>query len=231
MLAGEAAATFAARPGLDTAPEAWFRTAERQPPTGGDDAAAAPSARSPATPRGGVAAATSTGGTSGKHPGRVGDSPILAAGTWADDATAAISCTGDGEAIIRVALAHEIDALMRHAGCRSPRRATGARAPGRVSAPRADRGRRRRLDRDPVHDCPRCRAPGESGPARRRGDRWLTVDQLYGLPLEEFTPARDAAAKEMRKAGDREAARASRSCRNRRRRPGRPTRSRASSPS
>ena len=66
--------------------------------------------------RGGVAAATSTGGTSGKHPGRVGDSPLIAAGTWADDATAAISCTGDGEAIIRIALAHEIDALMRHAG-------------------------------------------------------------------------------------------------------------------
>ena len=46
----------------------------------------------------------------------MGDSPLVAAGTWADDATAAISCTGDGEAIIRVALAHEIDALMRHAG-------------------------------------------------------------------------------------------------------------------
>ena len=63
-----------------------------------------------------MAAATSTGGSSGKHPGRVGDSPLVAAGTWADDATAAISCTGDGEAIIRSALAHEIDALMRHAG-------------------------------------------------------------------------------------------------------------------
>ena len=63
-----------------------------------------------------MAAATSTGGSSGKHPGRVGDSPLLALGTWADDATAAISCTGDGEAIMRVALAHEVDALMRHAG-------------------------------------------------------------------------------------------------------------------
>ena len=62
-----------------------------------------------------MAAATSTGGTNGKHPGRVGDSPIIGAGTWADDATAAISCTGDGEAIIRNALAHEIDALLRHA--------------------------------------------------------------------------------------------------------------------
>jgi isoaspartyl peptidase/L-asparaginase-like protein (Ntn-hydrolase superfamily) len=63
-----------------------------------------------------VAAATSTGGSSGKHPGRGGGSPLLGAGTWGDDSTAAISCTGDGEAIIRIALAHEIDALMRHAG-------------------------------------------------------------------------------------------------------------------
>ena len=111
MLAGEAAAKFAREAGLDTAPEAWFRTAERQRAFegGGTVGAVARDAR------GGVAAATSTGGTNGKHPGRVGDSPIIAAGTWADDATAAISCTGDGEAIIRNALAHEIDALLRHA--------------------------------------------------------------------------------------------------------------------
>jgi beta-aspartyl-peptidase (threonine type) len=66
--------------------------------------------------RGGLAAATSTGGTSGKHPGRVGDSPLIGAGTWADDATVAVSCTGDGEAVIRGALAHEVDALVRFAG-------------------------------------------------------------------------------------------------------------------
>jgi len=53
------------------------------------------------------AAATSTGGIVGKRPGRVGDSPIAGAGTWAD-ARCAISATGDGEAIVRVALAHEI---------------------------------------------------------------------------------------------------------------------------
>lgn len=51
-----------------------------------------------------VAAATSTGGTVGKRPGRVGDSPILGAGTWADDATGACSATGIGEAILRVGL-------------------------------------------------------------------------------------------------------------------------------
>ncbi|MBE2315466.1 isoaspartyl peptidase/L-asparaginase [Solirubrobacter sp. CPCC 204708] len=61
-----------------------------------------------------LAAATSTGGISGKHPARVGDSALIGAGTWASD-TVAVSCTGDGEGIIRVALAHEIDALVRHA--------------------------------------------------------------------------------------------------------------------
>lgn len=54
--------------------------------------------------QGHVAAATSTGGTVGKRPGRVGDSPILGAGTWADDTTAACSATGIGEAILRVGL-------------------------------------------------------------------------------------------------------------------------------
>jgi len=58
-----------------------------------------------------VAAATSTGGIAGKRPGRVGDSAIIGAGTYADDRIGAVSCTGPGEAIIRlslgrVALAH-----------------------------------------------------------------------------------------------------------------------------
>jgi beta-aspartyl-peptidase (threonine type) len=112
MLAGDPAGRFAREAGLDTAPEAWFRTAERRRAfeRGGTVGAVARDAN------GRLAAATSTGGTGGKHPGRVGDSPIIGAGTWADDATVAVSCTGDGEAIIRIALAHEIDALVRHAG-------------------------------------------------------------------------------------------------------------------
>jgi beta-aspartyl-peptidase (threonine type) len=57
-----------------------------------------------------LAAATSTGGIVGKRAGRVGDSPIPGAGTWAD-ATCALSATGDGEAILRVALARSIAAL------------------------------------------------------------------------------------------------------------------------
>jgi beta-aspartyl-peptidase (threonine type) len=55
--------------------------------------------------RGTVAAATSTGGTSGKLAGRVGDSAVIGAGTYADSTAGGVSCTGDGEAIIRVVLA------------------------------------------------------------------------------------------------------------------------------
>jgi len=55
--------------------------------------------------RGHVAAATSTGGVAMKRPGRIGDSPIIGAGTLADDRAGAASATGDGEAIIRATLA------------------------------------------------------------------------------------------------------------------------------
>lgn len=65
---------------------------------------------------GNLAAATSTGGMTAKRAGRVGDSPIIGAGTFADNATCAISATGDGEVFIRRVAAHEIDARMRLAG-------------------------------------------------------------------------------------------------------------------
>ncbi|OWQ88804.1 beta-aspartyl-peptidase [Roseateles aquatilis] len=63
-----------------------------------------------------VAAATSTGGMTNKRPGRVGDSPILGAGCYADDRGVAVSCTGTGEAFMRAAAAHEVDALVRIGG-------------------------------------------------------------------------------------------------------------------
>ncbi len=66
--------------------------------------------------QGNLSAATSTGGTTNKLPGRVGDSPLIGAGTYANNATAAISCTGDGEFFIRAAVAHEISALMEVGG-------------------------------------------------------------------------------------------------------------------
>lgn len=66
--------------------------------------------------RGNLAAATSTGGMTAKRSGRVGDSPVIGAGTFADNASCAISATGDGEAFLRLCVAHEIDARMRLSG-------------------------------------------------------------------------------------------------------------------
>lgn len=66
--------------------------------------------------RGNLAAATSTGGMTAKSPGRVGDSPIFGAGTWAENTSCAVSATGQGEVFIRYAAAHEIAARMRLGG-------------------------------------------------------------------------------------------------------------------
>jgi beta-aspartyl-peptidase (threonine type) len=63
-----------------------------------------------------LAALTSTGGMTNKRPGRVGDSPLIGAGTYADDRTAAVSCTGTGEAFIRIAAAHDVCARMAYGG-------------------------------------------------------------------------------------------------------------------
>lgn len=59
-----------------------------------------------------LAAATSTGGMTGKLPGRVGDTPLAGAGTWAD-AACAVSATGHGESFIRIAAGHEVSARLR----------------------------------------------------------------------------------------------------------------------
>ena len=63
-----------------------------------------------------VAAATSTGGVTGKRWGRIGDSPLIGAGTYADDRAGAVSCTGSGEFFIRAGVAHEICARVRLSG-------------------------------------------------------------------------------------------------------------------
>jgi L-asparaginase / beta-aspartyl-peptidase len=65
---------------------------------------------------GNLAAATSTGGTTNKLPGRIGDTPIIGAGTYANNQTCAVSCTGDGEYFIRAGAAHEVSALMKCRG-------------------------------------------------------------------------------------------------------------------
>ncbi len=65
---------------------------------------------------GDIAAATSTGGMTNKKFGRVGDSPIIGAGTYANNNTCAISCTGHGEFFIRSVVAYDISCLMEYKG-------------------------------------------------------------------------------------------------------------------
>src|SRR3989442_6850441 len=62
---------------------------------------------------GNLAAGTSTGGMTNKRPGRLGDSPIIGAGTYADNEACGVSCTGHGEFFIRYAVAHDIVALVK----------------------------------------------------------------------------------------------------------------------
>ena len=65
---------------------------------------------------GNLAAATSTGGMTNKRWGRVGDSPLIGAGNYADNASCAVSATGSGEYFIRTVLGHEISSLMKYRG-------------------------------------------------------------------------------------------------------------------
>jgi beta-aspartyl-peptidase (threonine type) len=142
LFAGAGAEEFARRLGLEMVEPSYFSTEARREQLhralGTDRAVldhdgAALAFRAPAPPleergkmgtvgavavdaHGNVAAATSTGGMTNKQPGRVGDSPLIGAGTYADNATAAISCTGTGEMFIRLAVAHDICARMRYAG-------------------------------------------------------------------------------------------------------------------
>lgn len=65
---------------------------------------------------GNIAAATSTGGMTNKRFGRVGDSPMIGAGTYARNDTCAVSCTGSGEFFIRAVVAYDVSCLMEHKG-------------------------------------------------------------------------------------------------------------------
>jgi beta-aspartyl-peptidase (threonine type) len=126
MLSREGADQFSREQDLEQVGPEWFATAERRRQL--DEVRAAPGGWFDEEMRygtvgavaldhnGHVAAATSTGGITGKRWGRIGDTPIIGAGTWANDATCAVSATGAGEYFIRAAVAHEIDARMRLAG-------------------------------------------------------------------------------------------------------------------
>jgi beta-aspartyl-peptidase (threonine type) len=145
MLTGAGADAFARAEGLEIAPPGWLGTQRRWraleqllsarglpvPPRPADlDETAADPANGLAhdegkrgtvgavacDARGHVAAATSTGGVTGKRWGRAGDSPLIGAGTYADDRACAVSCTGAGEYFIRLTVARTIAALVEMKG-------------------------------------------------------------------------------------------------------------------
>lgn len=80
---------------------------------------------------GNLAAATSTGGNTNKWPGRIGDTPIIGAGTYANNRTCAVSATGEGEYFIRLVAGHEISALMEH--CAMPLETAAAAVVARIT--------------------------------------------------------------------------------------------------
>lgn len=130
LMIGDGALAVAHAAGLAFEPTSWFETPERKASLALElsrRAANAPDTRSDADRHGTVgavardlnghlAAATSTGGLTGKRVGRVGDTPVFGGGTFADDATCAVSCTGTGEVFIRFTAAAEIAARIRYKG-------------------------------------------------------------------------------------------------------------------
>lgn len=106
MLAGEGAAAFAAEQGLERIEdlESWFGREVSEEESASLHGTVGCVVRDA---EGRLAAATSTGGTHGKLPGRVGDTPVIGAGTWADDKVA-VSSTGVGEYFIRTAAAVQL---------------------------------------------------------------------------------------------------------------------------
>ncbi len=121
-LSGEGALEFALESGVPVAGPSYFQTektraqwlelAQQEPAPSGHDTVGAVALDS----AGNLAVATSTGGIEGQAKGRVGDSPMLGGGTYATNDACAVSCTGDGEVIMRGALAHEVYALVKYKG-------------------------------------------------------------------------------------------------------------------
>jgi beta-aspartyl-peptidase (threonine type) len=126
LMSYEGADDFACEAGLEQVPNRWFVTPERRRQL--DELLARGSEAFDADIKygtvgavavdvhGHVAAATSTGGLTAKRWGRIGDSPLIGAGTYADDRAAAVSATGLGEVFIRAAAAHELCARVRIGG-------------------------------------------------------------------------------------------------------------------
>jgi len=152
LLARDGADVFALEQGLEQVEPGYFRTEERWQQLEAMKAAAARGeplfdtnlkygtvgavARDSA---GHLAAATSTGGLTAKRWGRIGDSPLIGSGTYADDRSCAVSATGSGEYFIRVAAAHEIAARVRMLG-EPPQAAADAVVRGELAAMGGDGG-------------------------------------------------------------------------------------------
>jgi beta-aspartyl-peptidase (threonine type) len=136
LLVGRGAEVFATKAGLETVDPAYFWTERRwdqikkiwereaKEPADGQQASADSTADEPwgtvgavaCDAHGNLAAGTSTGGRTNKMYGRVGDSPIIGAGTYAENGVCAVSGTGEGEFFIRYAVGHDIAALMKYRG-------------------------------------------------------------------------------------------------------------------
>jgi beta-aspartyl-peptidase (threonine type) len=127
LLAGAGAEQFAEQMGVERGEPEYFRTAARAASWEKARRAREQDANPPDAPLGTVgcaaldrmgnlAAATSTGGTTLKRFGRVGDTPLVGAGTFADNATCAVSCTGRGEEFIRHVAAYDVSALIEYRG-------------------------------------------------------------------------------------------------------------------
>ena len=109
LLVADGAEQFAREEGLELVGDHYFSPAKDHATTGTVGAVALDTG-------GNVAAATSTGGIHERRAGRVGDTPIIGAGTYADNAVGAISGTGQGEFFLRAVLAHDIAARVEHGG-------------------------------------------------------------------------------------------------------------------
>lgn len=125
LLAGAAADAFAEQCGLAMVENSYFTTERRRKALAAVKARGANATEAErhgtvgavALDAGGhLAAATSTGGFNNKPPGRVGDTPIIGAGTYARDGVCAVSCTGQGELFIRYAAAYDLTARMMYLG-------------------------------------------------------------------------------------------------------------------
>jgi len=138
FLSGEGAAEFALNRGIEMAPDEYFFNRARydqwveirdsdfyqldhkadnlKGPQPIDDYKYGTVGAVACDSEGNLAAGTSTGGMTNKRFGRIGDSPVIGAGTYANNKTCAISCTGHGEPFLRALVAHDVSCLMEYKG-------------------------------------------------------------------------------------------------------------------